>query len=790
MENKDTNIGKIQEKNISDLFTPVLSGGKIHTDASASTLAEFLIHQDDYVKAANEKKDFIEEKETAYKKLIDKITQYISDEKSIEQVREAYELADKAHETQIRATGEPYIIHPLEVAYILSELEMNMEGIVAALLHDVVEDTEYTIDDIRMLFGEEVAFLVDGVTKLSQFHYKDKEDQQTENFRKMFLAMAKDIRVVIIKLADRLHNMRTLGVFRQEKQERIARETMEIYAPLAHRLGIYNIKWELEDLCFYYLHREEYYDLVRQMRQKRKVREEIVNDTMKVLQQHIKESGITTTITGRPKHFYSIYKKMKRDNKDLSQIYDLYAVRVIVDTIPQCYAILGIAHSLWKPLPNRFKDYIAVPKPNMYQSLHTTVIGTKGQPVEIQIRTWEMHHISEYGIAAHWRYKEGNKAGSKNFDQKISWLRRLLEWQDTSNSKEFLNALKLDVFSDEVFVFTPKGDVINLPKGSIPIDFAYRIHTEVGNRCVGAKVNNKIVPLDTKLKNGDIVSVITSKTGKPSYDWINMVGASESKAKIRSWFKKEYRPENISRGQELLLEELERLGYKAKEVASKERLKEVGKYFNHISEDDILAAVGYGGIAIKSVILKLVDLYKKDENIEKVTSLKTAKDFENLKMHSIKKYSGTGILVKGQEGLEVHLAKCCNPVPGDKIIGYVTRVRGVSVHCLDCPNAINFMDKEREIEVEWEQATTGMFLVTIEVISYDRTGLMADILAALTEMKLSVSSANVKVEKAGTAVMNLGIQIKDLPQLDYIMTKIRRIKGVHSVNRMRSSKGG
>ena len=790
MENKDTNIGKIQEKNISDLFTPALSGGKIHTDASASTLAEFLIHQDDYVKAANEKKDFIEEKETAYKKLIDKITQYISDEKSIEQVREAYELADKAHETQIRATGEPYIIHPLEVAYILSELEMNMEGIVAALLHDVVEDTEYTIDDIRMLFGEEVAFLVDGVTKLSQFHYKDKEDQQTENFRKMFLAMAKDIRVVIIKLADRLHNMRTLGVFRQEKQERIARETMEIYAPLAHRLGIYNIKWELEDLCFYYLHREEYYDLVRQMRQKRKVREEIVNDTMKVLQQHIKESGITTTITGRPKHFYSIYKKMKRDNKDLSQIYDLYAVRVIVDTIPQCYAILGIAHSLWKPLPNRFKDYIAVPKPNMYQSLHTTVIGTKGQPVEIQIRTWEMHHISEYGIAAHWRYKEGNKAGSKNFDQKISWLRRLLEWQDTSNSKEFLNALKLDVFSDEVFVFTPKGDVINLPKGSISIDFAYRIHTEVGNRCVGAKVNNKIVPLDTKLKNGDIVSVITSKTGKPSYDWINMVGASESKAKIRSWFKKEYRPENISRGQELLLEELERLGYKAKEVASKERLKEVGKYFNHISEDDILAAVGYGGIAIKSVILKLVDLYKKDENIEKVTSLKTAKDFENLKMHSIKKYSGTGILVKGQEGLEVHLAKCCNPVPGDKIIGYVTRVRGVSVHCLDCPNAINFMDKEREIEVEWEQATTGMFLVTIEVISYDRTGLMADILAALTEMKLSVSSANVKVEKAGTAVMNLGIQIKDLPQLDYIMTKIRRIKGVHSVNRMRSSKGG
>ena len=784
-----------EEKNIrthdmSRLINQHLSYEKINTDASASNLAEFLIHQNDYVKSINEKKDFSREKENAYNKLIDRIAMYIHDENDIEQIRKAYEYADKAHKAQIRATGEPYIIHPLAVAYILAELEMNAEGIIAALLHDVVEDTEYTIDDIKILFGKEVAFLVDGVTKLSQFHYKNKEDQQTENFRKMFLAMAQDIRVVIIKLADRLHNMRTLGVFRKEKQERISRETMEIYAPLAHRLGIYNIKWELEDLCFHYLHPDEYYDLVRQMRQKRKVREEIVNDTMRVLHQHIEESGIEATITGRPKHFYSIYKKMKRDNKDLSQIYDLYAVRVIVDTIPQCYAILGIAHSLWKPLPNRFKDYIAVPKPNMYQSLHTTIIGTKGQPVEIQIRTWEMHHISEYGIAAHWRYKEGNKAGSKSFDQKISWLRRLLEWQDTSNSKEFINALKLDVFSDEVFVFTPKGDVINLPKGSIPIDFAYRIHTEVGNRCVGAKVNNKIVPLDTKLKNGDIVSVITSKTGKPSYDWINMVGASESKAKIRSWFKKEYRPENISHGQELLLEELEHLGYKAKEVATKERLKEVGKYFNHISEDDILAAVGYGGIAIKTVALKLIDLYKKDTSPEKTTSLKSAKDFENLKMRSIKKRSGTGILVKGQEGLEVHLAKCCNPVPGDKIIGYVTRTKGVSVHRLDCPNTINFINKERQIEVEWEQTTSGMFLVTIEVISYDRTGLMADILAALTEMKLSVSSANVKVENTGMAVMNLGIQIKDLPQLDYIMTKIRRIKGVHSVNRMRSSQGG
>ncbi|BBK24870.1 RelA/SpoT family protein [Dialister hominis] len=772
------------------VFNKNLNEETIHTDASASTLAEFLIHQDEYVKKQHEKKDFAGEEAAEYQKLIDKVKTYITDKKSLEAIREAYELADKAHSGQIRATGEPYIVHPLAVAYILAELEIDTQGIIAALLHDVVEDTDYTLDDIKMLFGDEVAFLVDGVTKLSQFHYKDKEDQQLENFRKMFLAMAKDIRVVVIKLADRLHNMRTLGVFRKDKQQRIARETIEIYAPLAHRLGIYNIKWELEDLCFHYLHPDEYYDLVRQMKQKRKAREEIVNDTMRVLHENIEKAGIQATITGRPKHFYSIYKKMKRDGKDLSQIYDLYAVRVIVDTIPQCYAILGIVHTLWKPLPNRFKDYIAVPKPNMYQSLHTTVIGTKGQPVEIQIRTWEMHHISEYGVAAHWRYKEGKQAGSKDFDTKISWLRRILEWQDTSNPKEFMNALKLDVFSDEVFVFTPKGDVTNLPKGSIPIDFAYRIHTEVGNRCVGAKINNKIVPLDTKLKNGDIVSIITSKTGKPSYDWINMVGAADSKAKIRSWFKKENKPENIARGQELLIQEADRLGFEWKKLTQKNRLEDIAKTFNNITEEDLLASVGYGGIPSKSVILKLAEVYKKELNAQKNTAQKTAKDLENLKMRSVKTRSNSGILVKGEEGLVVHLAKCCNPVPGDNIVGFVTRGRGVSVHCVDCPNAVNFPDKDRMIDVSWEDQSGGVFLVTIEVISYDRTGLMADILAALTEMKLSVSSANVKVENSGMAVMNLGIQIKDLQQLDYIMTKVRRIKGVHSVRRMRSAQQG
>lgn len=768
------------------LESAVEPNGMIHTDASATTLAEFLIRQQEYVEKAKQNTDFSEEKETEYKKLIDKIGSYIKNKDQMASIKKAYELANKAHEGQTRATGEPYIIHPLAVAYILAELRMDEEGLIAALLHDVVEDTEYTVEDIKKAFGEEIAFLVDGVTKLSKFHYKDKEDQQTENFRKMFLAMARDTRVVVIKLADRLHNMRTLGVFRREKQERIAKETMEIYAPLAHRLGIYNIKWELEDLCFHYLYPDEYYDLVRQMRQKRKFREEIVNDTMAVLHRHIEESGIEAKVTGRPKHFYSIYKKMKRDNKDLSQIYDLYAVRVIVDTIPQCYAVLGIVHSLWKPLPNRFKDYIAVPKPNMYQSLHTTVIGTRGQPVEIQIRTWEMHHISEYGVAAHWRYKEGSKGGNKNFDAKITWLRRLLEWQDTSNSKEFMNALKLDVFSDEVFVFTPKGDVINLPKGSIPLDFAYRIHTEVGNRCVGAKVNNKIVPLDTKLKNGDIVSIITSKTGKPSYDWITMVGSTESRAKIRSWFKKENREENISRGQELLATEIEKAGYKWKDVIGKDRLDKVGIYFNNMSEDDLLASVGFGGLASKSVALKLIDFYQEEIAVKNVVPKTLEEDVEKLKITNVKSRGGNGILVKGESGLVVHLAKCCNPVPGDEIIGYITRLHGVSVHRADCSNAIHFSDKAREISVKWESSITGTFLVNIKVISYDRTALIADILAVFTDMKMIISSANAKVDDNGMAIMKLGIQIKDLNQLDYIMTKIRRIKGVHSVYRSQS----
>jgi GTP diphosphokinase / guanosine-3',5'-bis(diphosphate) 3'-diphosphatase len=510
---------------------------------------------------------------------------------------------------------------------------------------------------------------------------------------------------------------------------------------------------------------------------------------MHVLQDHLEEAGIKATVTGRPKHFYSIYKKMKKGNKDLSQIYDLYAVRVIVDTVPQCYAVLGMVHSLWKPLPNRFKDYIAVPKANMYQSLHTTVIGTQGQPVEIQIRTWEMHHVSEYGVAAHWRYKEGQKNTSKKLDAKISWLRRILEWQDTNDPKEFMNALKLDVFSDEVFVFTPKGDVINLPQGSIPIDFAYRIHTEVGNRCVGAKVNNKIVPLDTKLKNGDIVSIITSKTGKPSYDWLSMVGSADSRAKIRSWFKKANRSEKIEQALEALQKESEKQEYPWKELSGRDYLEYAAKELGAQSGDDMLASVGYGGITLKNVMMKLVEYYRKEHHIQEKPEVSTEEVIESLKAKKPTHRAPGGVLVNGEDFMDVHMARCCNPVPGDEIIGYITRGRGVTIHRKDCPNMAHVEDADRLVDAEWQETTTGLFSVNIEVVSYDRTGLMADILSALNDLKMSVLSVNVHVEDSGMAYMVLGIQIRDLHQLEFVMTKIRRIKGVHSVRRLRAKKG-
>lgn len=723
------------------------------------------------------------DKDVEFKHLIDTIHSYLPKAKC-DDVTKAYQLAEEAHKDQRRVSGEPYILHPLAVAQILADMKIDTTTITASLLHDVVEDTSYTLDDLKKMFGKEVAFLVDGVTKLSRLNYRTKEDQQLNSMRKMFLAMAKDVRVVVIKLADRLHNMRTLRYMRSDKQKRIAQETLEIFAPLAHRLGIFNIKWELEDLSFRYLEPDKYYDLVDQMKQKRHVREEIVNEAIDVLKKALDEAHIHCEINGRPKHFYSIYKKMKKDNRDLSQVYDLFAIRVIVDDVKDCYGVLGIVHSLWKPLPYRFKDYIAMPKPNNYQSLHTTVIGTRGQPVEIQIRTWEMHRIAEYGVAAHWRYKEGNQTANKDaFDEKMGWLRNLLEWQDTSNPKEFVNALKLDVFSDEVFVFSPRGDVIDLPQGAIPIDFAYRIHTDVGHRCVGAKINGKIVPLDYKLKNGDIVEIITSKVGKPSLDWLNIVGSSESRSKIRSWFKKENREENIAKGLDALERECKRLGHDWKALNVGGRLGRVAKQMNAGSEDDLVAAVGYGGFAVNTVLIKLLELHKKDlqKQEEKTNSLAA---LEKLKTKKPVKHNGTGILVKGEPGLLVRLAKCCSPVPGDPIIGFITRGRGVSVHRADCPNVTHGQnDVDRLIDVEWDYDGNERFEVNMEIVAYDRTGIMAEIMATLAEMKISILSVNAKTSDTKNVTIHMGISIKDLAQFEFVATKIRRLKDVYAVER-------
>lgn len=732
----------------------------------------------------------VHDKEKAINHVLNIAREYISEEEC-QAVRKAYELADKAHIKQRRDSGEPYIFHPIAVTEILAHLQIDYITLQAALLHDVVEDTEYSLEDINEIFGPEVAFLVDGVTKLNNFQYTSKEDQQTENYRKMFLAMAKDVRVVVIKLADRLHNMRTLKNVSAEKKKRKAEETMEIFAPLAHRLGIFNIKWELEDLSFRYMEPEKYYDLVDQMQQKRKTREEIVNDTMDQLRKALSEANVKADVKGRPKHFYSIYKKMKKDNRDLSQIYDLYAVRVIVDSIPDCYAVLGVAHNLWKPLPYRFKDYIAMPKSNMYQSLHTTIIGTKGQPVEIQIRTWEMHRVSEYGVAAHWRYKEGSKNGDKDFDEKVGWLRQLLEWQDTSNPKEFVNALKLDVFSAEVFVFTPKGDVMKLPKGAVPLDFAYRIHTDVGHRCVGAKVNGKIVPLDYKLSNGDIVDIITSKVCKPSLDWLNIVGSSESRNKIKNWFKKENKEENIIKGRESLEREAKRLNYDWNIIGKSARLNKVASMLNVNGENELLSAVGFGGIPVNNVFMRLIDLEKKENQVDS-SKQTTVEIIEKMKAKkpdkSNKNRSSSGVLVKGESGVMVRMAHCCNPVPGDDIVGYITRGRGVSIHRQDCPNmGKTEEDLNRMIEVAWDDSNYDRFNVGIELNAYDRNGILMEVMAHLSELKIDITSVNAKTNDNKTVDISLYINVKDLAQLDFVMTKLRRIKDMYNVHRI---KGG
>lgn len=705
-------------------------------------------------------------------------------------VQKAYEVARDAHSGQLRVSGENYISHPVGVANILTDLQIDAITISAALLHDVVEDTTYSLEEIEKNFGKEIARMVDGVTKLSRIEYKSKEEQQLENYRKMFLAMAKDIRVVLIKLADRMHNMRTLKYMPEHKQRRIAQETLEIFAPLAHRLGISSIKWELEDRSFRYLEPEKYYELGEKVKQKRREREQLVTESIKTLSDRLSAVSIKAEIQGRPKHFYSIYKKMLKGNKELNEIYDLSAIRVVVDTIKDCYGALGVVHTLWKPLPGRFKDYIAMPKSNMYQSLHTTVIGIDGQPLEIQIRTWEMHRISEYGIAAHWRYKEGGRA-NKEFEQKLSWLRQLLEWQqDLKDPREFMERLKLDVFADEVFVFTPRGDVIDLPAGSVPIDFAYRIHTDVGHRCVGAKVNGKIVPLEYKLINGDIVEIITSKQSNgPSRDWLNIVGSPDTRGKIRLWFKKEKRDENITKGHELLERECKKLGYDWKELGKSDRLIEVAKKFNLSGEEDLFATLGYGGVTPHGVMTKLVESYKKE--LQRSAPREISEILTQLKPKHSKSKASHGILVEGEAGVLVRLARCCNPLPGDAIVGYITKGRGVSVHRADCSNILNQPEEyERMVEVDWDVNNDNTYKVTIEVLCMDRPGMLTDIMMVPSESKTNIASVNARTHKNKTATVTLSLEIKNLTQLEHVMTKMRRIKDVFSVYRAVPSAGG
>ena len=729
--------------------------------------------------------------------LFAKIEAYLTQEQTAF-VRQAYELAAEAHSAQVRKSGEPYIIHPIGVVGILVGLQMDDKTLAAAFLHDVVEDTDYTLEDIKERFGVVVANLVDGVTKLGKIEYISKEDRQIENYRKMFLAMARDIRVVLIKLADRLHNMRTMKYMPVYKQQSISRETLEIYAPLAHRLGIYTIKWELEDLAFRYMEPEIYYNLVEQVKIKRREREDMINEAMDTLKDAVEKAGIRCEIQGRPKNFYSIHKKMLRDHKELSEIYDLLAIRVLVDTVKDCYGTLGIVHSMWRPIPGRFKDYVAVPKSNMYQSLHTTVLSSAGQPLEIQIRTFEMHRISEYGIAAHWRYKEsgGSKApcGDKGFDAKLSWLRQLLEWhKDMNDSRDFVNTVKMDIFADEVFVFTPRGDVIDLPVSSVPIDFAYRIHTDVGNRCVGAKVNGRIVPLDYRLKNGDIVEVITSKQSNgPSRDWINIVGSNDTHNKIKNWFKKERREENIVKGREMLEREVKRLGYEPRLMMTPEKLRLVGGKLRIDSDENLLATLGYGGVTLNTVISKLVDVYKKEQKLD--TNKDLAQVLAELKPRKSMAKASHGILVKGEEGIMVKLARCCSPIPGDKVIGYITRGNGVSVHRADCPNVLtnNPEEQSRLIEVSWDVGINDVYKVNIIVTGQDRPGLMIDVMNATSETKINIFSLSCHTDKNKIAHMHMGLDITSIDQLEFFMNRIRRMKGVYSVERVVStaSSGG
>ena len=722
--------------------------------------------------------------------LIEKASTYMK-ESDIAKIREAYEFAAEAHKGQVRKSGEPYIEHPVAVAEILVNMQMDVTSAVAALLHDVVEDTNVTLDDLRARFGETCAMLVDGLTKLERIQFRSKEEQQNENYRKMFVAMAQDIRVILIKLADRLHNMRTLKFQSEEAQRRISHETLEIYCPIAHRLGMSAIKWEMEDIALRYLNPQQYYRIANLMKKKRAEREQYIAEVIEKIREKLLEMGIQGDISGRPKHIYSIYKKMTEKNKQFNEIYDLLAIRIIVDNVKDCYATLGIIHTLWRPMPGRFKDYIAMPKANMYQSLHTTVIGPNGEPLEVQIRTWEMHRTSEYGIAAHWAYKEGQTNPDTAFGEKVKWFREILELQNEArDAAEFMESLKMDFFSDLVFVFSPKGEVFELPAGSVPLDFAYRVHTEVGNRTIGAKVNGRIVPLDYKLKTGDIVEILTSKHSYgPSRDWLKIAQSSHARNKIKQWFKKEKREENIQRGREAIERELKRLGLEPSEWMQEDKLQPIAAKFAFNDIEDMLSAVGFGGITAAQIVTRLTEKLRREteeaNQIELSTEVKEVKPPASAAVGQ-RRRSAQGIRVKGVDNLLVRFARCCNPVPGDEIVGYITRGRGVSVHRSNCNNLPSQDGEEaaRVIEVQWEQSADANYAVDIEIRGHDRKGLLNEVLSVVAESKTNIAAVSGRSDKNKLALIHMTILIRNIEHLQSVVDKIKRVRDIFSVQRI------
>ncbi|MDF2949082.1 MAG: bifunctional (p)ppGpp synthetase/guanosine-3,5-bis(diphosphate) 3-pyrophosphohydrolase [Sedimentibacter sp.] len=704
-------------------------------------------------------------------------------------VAKAYNYAEMAHSNaQTRYSGERYFIHPYNVALILADLHVDVPTIAAGLLHDVVEDTGITYDDIKREFGEEIANMVDGVTKLSKVKYRNKEERQAESLRKMIIAMSKDIRVVIIKLADRLHNIRTLEYMPDEKRNQKAIETIEIYAPIANRLGIASIKWELEDLSLKYLDPEGYEDLVLKVQEKSEKRKDYISQIISTIKEKLDEAGVEGDIKGRPKSLYSIYKKMYFKNKSFEQIYDLIAVRIIVDSIKDCYGALGTVHTLWKPIPGRFKDYIAMPKPNMYQSLHTTVIGPAGEPFEIQIRTLEMHRTAEYGIAAHWKYKEGIDEQT-NYEEKLNWLRQMLEWQqETNDPQEFMESLRIDLYADEVFVFTPKGEVVNLPTGSTPIDFAYRVHSAVGNKCVGAKINGRIVPLDTKVKSGDQVEILTSQSSVgPSRDWLKIVASSQAKSKIRKFFKEKDKDFNVEKGKELVEREIKKQGFQVSDLLKDDWVKFVADKYNMFNAGNLYAAVGNGGITENQIVnrLKLLYLEKNKDKIEleKIENLEKTSSIYN-KPSQIEKHA-SGVIIKGIDNVKVRFSKCCNPVPGDAIVGYITRGRGVSVHTADCTNIhdLNGNENQRFIEVEWDTGKKATFISELQIKALDRNRLLQDITNLYTDAKLNAISLNLRINKEKVAIVDIGFEINETKQIEDLIKKLKKLDGVLEVYR-------